>query len=78
MSQIMNYFQQNYFVFLSCFSSICSSEAAISKLPVSETKYFISNELTKRAEIIEIKRNGANIEIERLREKGAYFKKATG
>lgn len=36
------------------------------------------NELTKRAEIIEIKRNAANIEIERLQEKGAYFKRATG
>ena len=36
------------------------------------------NELKKRAEIIEVKRNAANIEIEKLKEKGYYFKRSTG
>ncbi len=36
------------------------------------------NELKKRAEIIEVKRNSANIEIEKLKEKAYNFKKYTG
>jgi len=36
------------------------------------------NELKKRAEIIEVKRNSANIEIEKLKEKAYNFKKSTG
>lgn len=36
------------------------------------------NELDKTAEIVEIKRNAANISIDKLKEKGSYFSKATG
>ena len=36
------------------------------------------NELNKTAEIIEIKRNAANISLDKLKEKGFYFVKATG
>jgi hypothetical protein len=36
------------------------------------------NEFEKTADIIEIKRNVANINLERLREKGTHFMKATG
>jgi len=36
------------------------------------------NELEKRAEIIEVKRNAANIEIEKLKEKGFHFRMSTG
>ncbi len=36
------------------------------------------NELEKRAEIIEVKRNAANIDFERLKEKGFYFRMSTG
>ncbi len=36
------------------------------------------NELEKRAEIIEVKRNANNIELEKLKEKGYYFKRSTG
>ena len=35
------------------------------------------NELEKRAEIIEVKRNANNIELEKLKEKGYYFKRST-
>jgi hypothetical protein len=36
------------------------------------------NELNKTADIIEIKRNAANINLDKLREKGVHFMKATG
>jgi hypothetical protein len=36
------------------------------------------NEIQKRAEIIEVKRNADNIELETLKEKGYHFKRATG
>jgi AAA+ ATPase superfamily predicted ATPase len=36
------------------------------------------NELNKTADIIEIKRNAANINLDKLREKGIHFMKATG
>ena len=36
------------------------------------------NELEKRAEIIEVKLNANNIELEKLKEKGYYFKRSTG
>jgi AAA+ ATPase superfamily predicted ATPase len=36
------------------------------------------NELDKTADIIEIKRNVANINLDKLREKGVFFMKATG
>ena len=36
------------------------------------------NELNKTAEIVEIKRNAANISLDKLKEKGFYFIKATG
>jgi AAA+ ATPase superfamily predicted ATPase len=36
------------------------------------------NEIEKRAEIIEVKRNADNIDLERLKEKGYHFKRATG
>ena len=36
------------------------------------------NEIEKRAEIIEVKRNADNIEFEKLKEKGYYFKRSTG
>jgi AAA+ ATPase superfamily predicted ATPase len=36
------------------------------------------NELDKTADIIEIKRNAANINLDKLREKGIHFTKATG
>ncbi len=36
------------------------------------------NEIEKRAEIIEVKRNADNIELEKLKEKGYHFKRATG
>jgi len=36
------------------------------------------NELNKTAEIVEIKRNVANISLDKLKEKGFYFIKATG
>ncbi|MBL7111041.1 MAG: ATP-binding protein [Bacteroidales bacterium] len=36
------------------------------------------NELEKKAEIIEVKRNPVNIELEKLKEKGFYFKRSTG
>lgn len=36
------------------------------------------NELKKKADIIEIKRNASNIDIEKLKEKAYYFKKSTG
>jgi hypothetical protein len=36
------------------------------------------NELEKRAEIIEVKRNANNIDLEKLKEKGYYFKRSIG
>jgi len=36
------------------------------------------NELDKRAEIIEVKRNAANINLEKLKEKSYFFKRSTG
>jgi AAA+ ATPase superfamily predicted ATPase len=36
------------------------------------------NEIQKRAEIIEVKRNTDNIDMEKLKEKGYHFKRATG
>ena len=36
------------------------------------------NEIQKKAEIIEVKRNAENIELEKLKEKGYHFKRATG
>ncbi|RLB97184.1 MAG: ATPase [Deltaproteobacteria bacterium] len=36
------------------------------------------NELKRRADIIEVKRNAANIDLEKLKEKSYYFKRSTG
>ena len=44
----------------------------------SEIDMIAVNELEKTAEIIEIKRNGANIHLDKLKEKGFHFIKATG
>jgi AAA+ ATPase superfamily predicted ATPase len=44
----------------------------------SEIDLIAVNELENRAEIIEVKRKADNINLERLKEKGYHFKRATG
>jgi uncharacterized protein len=44
----------------------------------NEIDLVVVNELEEKAEIIEVKRNPGSINLEKLREKGAYLRKATG
>jgi len=59
-------------------NSICCIETAISEICVSEIDLIAVNELKTRAEIIKVKRKADNINLERLKEKGYHFKRATG
>jgi len=44
----------------------------------SEIDLIAVNEMEKKAEIIEVKRKAGNIDLEKLKEKGYHFKRATG
>jgi uncharacterized protein len=44
----------------------------------NEIDLVVVNEIDRKAEIIEVKRNPVRFDLEKLREKGAYFRKATG